>query len=224
MMSAAGRPNWSSPDLQIVLGELVEVVLACRLTGDVDLEARLGVGLLHGRDDALGVVGVRDGDLHEGRVPVAGHERRSTRHTVQPAQLGGELCGQGAEGRRVDLIALRAHDHGFCCSRPPREGLRPQLQGALRLGIVGRPSFGRQGIAEQGSHRNEGESRRHRPGGDYAPRMPGAGERDGLCDPHLPTPLYLVTTYSHPLPKKDNDQSSFKHPSMSRFAQGSSAL
>ena len=70
--------------------------------------------------------------------------------------------------------------------RAPREGLRPRLQCPLRLRIVRRLALGRQRTTEQGSDRDEREGRRDRPGGDHAPGMPGAGERDGLRrDSHL---------------------------------------
>ena len=75
-------------------------------------------------------------------------------------------------------------------SRASREGLRPQLQRPFRFRVVGRPPLGRQGIAEQDSHGAQRENRRYPPGGNHAPGVPGARQRDSLRrDLHVGDPL-----------------------------------
>ena len=80
-----GQSNWNSPDFRSSceswLKSCSRVVSPVTSTSKL----RVRVGLPHGGDDAPGVVGVRDGDQPESCPPVAGHERRSALHTVEPA-------------------------------------------------------------------------------------------------------------------------------------------
>ncbi len=178
--------------LEIVLGELAEVVVQRPVAGDRDLERRPRVRPPDGADHAVDAGGgiLRHRELDHRRVPVArdergvagrGQIRADALDPLRVAYLARQRAEERAEGRRVDRVARRMDDDevGDRCPRGRREGGLAHVLRALRLWVVGRVPLGRQRAAQESPDRDERQHHCGEPGADRPPRVPRAGQYDG---------------------------------------------
>ena len=190
MISAAGRPILSSPDLRSLWESSLRSRATRPLAGHRHAEAVSPVGgldrfcqVLH---PALGLVAQLDGDQQG--VAVRGHEARVGPLVVDRGardvaggpgdrRKAGDL---GPEGGLVDRESRRA-DHHHLARRPPvGEPLVDQVLGPDRVGVVGDLPLGGQ-VAEARRGARDAEDDGHEPDRDRAPGMGRAGLREPLC-------------------------------------------
>src|SRR6185437_1168653 len=130
--------------LQVVLGEVGEILVANVVTGYPDLEAAAAVRALGNMVDRLDVARVEDVERDERRVPIGGDER-PVAGRVEGApivdlpgrpSLRSEPGHEGAELRVGDRVALRADDHDVV-EVPCRVERKRALFETLRLPKLG---------------------------------------------------------------------------------------
>ena len=176
------QPDQQLALLQVLLGELLEVGVGRQGAGDRDLETVLPVRGCYQVDERNDLVPLRH-DGHHRRVTILRDERLVLRAVVAVHGRDGTelLCAlverphHRLEGRFVDCVAIRAHDHDLTRSRLGREALVDQRIRLLRLGVARNVAVGRQRAPEQ--HRDHDERRED--GG--APHSDGPLRMNGTC-------------------------------------------
>jgi hypothetical protein len=182
------QPELQLALLQVLLGDLVEVVADRVLAGDVHREPVRAVRALYRRDDVLHRRHLRLIGHHDGQqrgVPVAGDEDLAATGQIgaDAAHLGlaakptGETTDRRRERRVVHREPLGAHDDELVERVRAGQPLVDQILRPHRLGLRCHAAVAGQRAPEQPARQRDPDERQQTPDGQHPLGMSGRGHR-----------------------------------------------